>query len=403
MMSSDPSLLIRKIRYLIQVLILSGLLNLFSFLAFIYWLFGDTHPQYSFETKVVKVEEQPIGLTATKGSSQLLKELIPLSFSQLVHCLSKKGGVDNGCKERDFALACMLSLHHFDLERALPMDLQLKQKRYLSGDYPFVVYIDLTDSDYDRILHFATKEMWPLTAQGLFIQLKKQPNLPGLIETFVLTKEFWAVEQLFKPFASHLNQQQILALTLDADWETLKEVLDFHENSTFSVHEKRRHFLRHYLLAGSSISARLLVELEKEFSVEMLSDQEVLLIIKRIPKKNVASERYIQSILNSSRSTEVIKAAKEWIYGQKEAPPVSLMHQKVSAPKTAQTFTLKKNAPVKVVLPPRTIDYIVQEGDSLWKLSQKFKVDVQEIKKINHLKSDAIKPGTRLRIPSKGH
>ena len=117
----------------------------------------------------------------------------------------------------------------------------------------------------------------------------------------------------------------------------------------------------------------------------------------------MASERYIQSILNSSRSTEVIKAAKEWIYGQKEAPPVSLMHQKVSAPKTAQTFTLKKNAPVKVVLPPRTIDYIVQEGDSLWKLSQKFKVDVQEIKKINHLKSDAIKPGTRLRIPSKGH
>lgn len=43
--------------------------------------------------------------------------------------------------------------------------------------------------------------------------------------------------------------------------------------------------------------------------------------------------------------------------------------------------------------------YVVQEGDSLWKISRKFNVDMEVIKKQNGLKSDALKPGLTLRIP----
>lgn len=43
--------------------------------------------------------------------------------------------------------------------------------------------------------------------------------------------------------------------------------------------------------------------------------------------------------------------------------------------------------------------YIVQEGDSLWKISRRFGVEVDAIKKNNGLKSDAIKPGTVLKLP----
>lgn len=43
--------------------------------------------------------------------------------------------------------------------------------------------------------------------------------------------------------------------------------------------------------------------------------------------------------------------------------------------------------------------YIVQEGDSLWKIARRFNVDVEHLRAHNKLKSDALKPGTPIRIP----
>jgi LysM repeat protein len=45
--------------------------------------------------------------------------------------------------------------------------------------------------------------------------------------------------------------------------------------------------------------------------------------------------------------------------------------------------------------------YIVQEGDSLWKISRRFGVDMEVIKRANELQSNAIQPGTMLKIPGK--
>jgi LysM repeat protein len=44
--------------------------------------------------------------------------------------------------------------------------------------------------------------------------------------------------------------------------------------------------------------------------------------------------------------------------------------------------------------------YIVQEGDSLWKISKKFNVNIDRLRAYNQLDSDALKPGKSLRIPS---
>ena len=45
--------------------------------------------------------------------------------------------------------------------------------------------------------------------------------------------------------------------------------------------------------------------------------------------------------------------------------------------------------------------YVVQEGDSLWRIAQRAGVKVDEIKKLNGLKSDALKKGTVLKLPSR--
>lgn len=46
-----------------------------------------------------------------------------------------------------------------------------------------------------------------------------------------------------------------------------------------------------------------------------------------------------------------------------------------------------------------SLDYTIQKGDSLYKISQKYKVSIHEIKKINNLKTDKIIVGKKLMIP----
>jgi len=46
-----------------------------------------------------------------------------------------------------------------------------------------------------------------------------------------------------------------------------------------------------------------------------------------------------------------------------------------------------------------SVDYTVQKGDSLYKISQKYQISINEIKKINGLKTDKIFVGKKLLIP----
>ncbi|WP_166792874.1 LysM peptidoglycan-binding domain-containing protein [Methylacidiphilum caldifontis] len=52
---------------------------------------------------------------------------------------------------------------------------------------------------------------------------------------------------------------------------------------------------------------------------------------------------------------------------------------------------------------PTEIKYVVKRGDSLWKISRKYKVTVEALMAINELKDDRLKPGQELIIPPKGY
>jgi len=45
--------------------------------------------------------------------------------------------------------------------------------------------------------------------------------------------------------------------------------------------------------------------------------------------------------------------------------------------------------------------YTVQKGDYLSKIAEKFKVNIDELKRVNNLKNDIIYPGQKLIIPVK--
>lgn len=52
-------------------------------------------------------------------------------------------------------------------------------------------------------------------------------------------------------------------------------------------------------------------------------------------------------------------------------------------------------------LPPETTTYIVQNGDYLSKISKKFNVKIDAIRKLNNLKSDKIRVGQKLQLPGR--
>lgn len=63
-----------------------------------------------------------------------------------------------------------------------------------------------------------------------------------------------------------------------------------------------------------------------------------------------------------------------------------------------------KNSPVIEVTRPDVVrkkvrrTHVVQPGDSLWKIARKYKTSIQEIKEVNHLKNDVLKPNTVLYV-----
>lgn len=83
----------------------------------------------------------------------------------------------------------------------------------------------------------------------------------------------------------------------------------------------------------------------------------------------------------------------------KHESEIYYLKQKVSTDKELGKEE-KKDKQVKSILKTEKGNYyIVQKGDYLTKIAQKFNTSVSEIKKLNNLKSDTVYPGQKLLIP----
>lgn len=475
-MTSESSLFIKKIRHLNLALIVSGALNISVLSFLLYWVLRENPPTPYCELKPASSEQQQIPLADQRCCAEIVAQLSQLTFPQLVNRLSSAQLIENGYAERDLALACLMGFHHFDLQRALPKNGQPEQKRVLTWkakgqDIPIMlpVYPDLTDEQFDSLIQFAKTERWPLTAEGLFLLLKEQNKMgefdDHLVETFVLTPEFWTVELLFNRAGQRVNRQTILTVLLQGDWSLLRQFVDQQRQIHDSSDARRQKFLLDYLKAGSSSAAVLLLKMEWEFAVRKLDDSQAIAILQRMPEKLPESIVFAKEMLVSPRSTNVWRQASDWLYNQVGEPipkqwthhaalvrfvpekasielvskpqlnssiissplpiartnaacvkPVksncvpeslSMITQVNQKPQDSKDF-LKKERTGKLTAtslgpsqpqPLQSQIYVVQEGDSLWKISQRFGLKVDEIKKLNNLKTDALKIGTALKLP----
>lgn len=418
---------LKQVKRLSVALFVSGALNIVLGSAFFYWMVKDRPPTPYCELKPAARKQQQTPLAIDHSNSEVIRLFRQLPIEQLLAKLSNTKLVENGYSQRDLALASLVAFHHFDLAKALPAHeppLQMRTiayGRFRSGTIAeLTVYPGLTDEQFQSIIHYANTERWPFTPKGIFLLIKKQGGEvdPTLADTFFLAPEFLTVETLFNRSEAPVDKNMLLSVLVEGGWEALETFAEQQRTLQDLSSARRQRFLLDYIAGGSSAAAYLLLKTDGDFAAKKLEDRQVLAILPLLTEKREESYKFALELLGSPRSDIVLRSAAERLYHyagesspdkfqlqtalQRFAPQSPLVQKReiIAAPEKPQPAKVVKESPKRTVMPPRKDRlYIVQEGDSLWKISRRFKVDIHTLKNHNRLQSDFLKPGTTLRIP----
>lgn len=381
-MDSFESTVLKKYRRLSQFLIISALLNVAFISSAIYQYFKP---------------EKPIEWVSLKGnlnenSEAVLKSFLGLSFQDLVSKIHLKQMVEPGLAKRDLALAILAQSFHVDIARALnkaQIPMQYLSYQEMGKQKALGIPRGLTDVDFEIISQFLKQEAWPLTAKGLFSKLKLGIKDDSLMQAFFSSLEFSRLFDAIKLSIPNLKKESLVSLLLKGDVADFEMGEQACQNGQFHL----EYFLMNYLNHGSSLAAVYLVDLPA-FSVKNLSDKQALYLVDLL-QVNPEKQKLIASDLLSSFRSEGFKEEiekKGFVKEQKVLAP-ALIELKS---KKEEIMAIKPSQNVKTK-PYKT--YVVQDGDSLWKISRKFKVDIELLKAHNHLDSENLKPGKVLEIP----
>jgi LysM repeat protein len=443
-------------RRLVVVLILSGFLNVFLLTLIFYWIQQENQlASYCSLSPSTEQFQQPPLITTHHRNSEVIRHFRTQSFAQLKANLANKELVEEGYTQRDLALAALVAFHHFDVDRALSACPPVQQRRLAYGKYSdgrvaeAIVYPGLSEKQYASIVDFAATERWPLTTRGLFLALKRGKEDPFLADAFYMTQEFIAVEALFGTCSIVPERHELLEALLQGEWSMFAGLFG-HQRVLHDLSiTKRQGFLMDYIIHGSKAAAYLMLKSDGDFALRRLDDGQVIKLLQLLDTQRVESERFALGLLTSSRTDAVWKEAARCLYRYAgeimpenchhhaalarfipqyapvsiaesvfkesnfkgpEAPvtppivaqPVVLAQAASSTPKGS--FKLPKmQTPGSVISGSKEKDslYIVQEGDSLWKISRRFNVDIDCLKSHNRLDSDMLRTGKPLRIPKR--
>ena len=418
-MESDD--LLKRTRQLIAALIVSGTINILLLLALFFSLRGLVG-----EGPVFKLDE--VGDEAVLGKAALLRQFEALSYDQLTTLLSDKTLVEDGFTRRDLGLGCLVSMHHFNIAKALPGT--ILESRQFQGKQRIILFPGLNDDHFKKIMEFASTERWPLTSQGLFLALKNSQE-PSLIAAFSMTQEFASMDLLMRASSLNCSREKIAKMISEGSWKQL---------STFALEQKEeadlspgrlQKVLTSYVESSSSAAAEILVQSFPDYALKRLDDQTVSHVLRLLKTPGPAGEAYAKEVLLSPRSKAVWKEAAYLLYHfhGETLPPhfdyIATVRRFVPTPllKDKLVVASKKASAVKKVEPtkletsakaeaPKTkpevpkkpaakkeFIHVVRQGESLWTIARQYHVDSEKLKSVNKLKNDTIKEGQLLVIP----
>lgn len=395
--------------------------------------------------------------------TQSLRELETLDYDSLVMALADDAQVAEGYKKQHLSLSVLAHKHHFDVQRALGAEVPVRRLfRYMSQNdesSEIVLYPDLSAQQFTSVLEFAKAEKWPFTPEGLLARYKVDQD-PELKEAFLQTDDYRCVELLLLR-KTQVSKEAVFDFITSIDYALIKNL--HHEMlkaQDFSA-EVRRGFLLSAMPESAEMLFKTdprfcvhsLTDKQAEMLLEALakspdSAQKYAIALLEGPRSKVVWNKAISvlcqqleldsqvetrhqllerfgrikpQIAQAATKSEVkpalvpqpIKPAAAKPVLAKELPAKALPNNQKTAAKPSikplaskplaakPTGSPKAIATAKPQVKPQNYEivHVVQAGDTLWHLSKRYGVDIEKIKKHNKLTSDALKPGSTLRIP----
>ncbi len=359
-------------KWIKQALVLSLILNVTLMALFLYMVVRDHTAHLCFAYRPCKTEAIPPPVSEDFLADQSYEELLAL--------LNDKRRI-KGYQLRDFALGLLVSHHHFDLERAIEKPLQ---KRTF-GEH--CLYVGLNDSDYQTIQTFAVQETFPYTSKGLY------NRLPQTAELFAFTAEFVQLQTLFARTHLPIQKETLLCLAKEAGWDVIETFYQAQrERANYST-PIRQQLLLDAIQAGSRTAAYLLLVTDQEFAAQELSDQEILTLLELTTIATHEAEVFAKQIVESARSDEVCQVALQ-------------RYQEFGGSEIAGRFENRPGIgelrPVWRERHPKALPtdvHVVQRGESLWLIAEKYHVSIEELMQVNELHSTVLQQGKLLKIP----
>jgi hypothetical protein len=420
MTASFDQFWMRRAKVLTQWLIISGTINISLLGTIIYSVIKDKNVSVSLDLSQI-----PIDPTVHVSNEEILRAYSGLSYQDLLLKLENTDLAEEGFLKRDLALSCLVAFHHFDLEKALGGMISQKRSSFFRSvdakqSIDITLFPGLADEQFNGVLAYAKTEKWPLTSKGLYFEIKRK-NVhadPSLLEAFYTTPEFHVVSTFLQKTCLPADKNVVINLLSEIDWDFLKDFCEQQRILQDFSDDRRRSFLLVVLERFSSkTGAFLLTVRDLNFIARRLDDHSLSYYFSLISDHNEAVELLSKEILVSPRSDDMRKKSAQRLYEMAFEPfPETYDHLTAVqrfCPETLPQDVLEDNpviAQAKVGLEavasqmPQQADkkrkmHTVQEGDSLWKISKKYKVSVDEIKKINNMENDRLKLGRQLNIP----
>jgi hypothetical protein len=401
----------KRSRVLGQGLIFSVAINLALLATWSYSLLQDVGDR----TTVPVLKASSETTESSRSNAALLQQLCEREFQELILLLNDKELFEEGYQKRDLALAILSNFHQFDFERALG-GAPVQKRQILFSIHPDGEIFDLslcsglTDEQYSAIIRFANTEQWPLTAEGLFFEIKRGHNSDKgldikLIESFLLTEEYLASATLFHRCGVEIARSEFIKFLAQCDWMAIRYIQGCQARGEVLGPTHLRIFLCDSIRNRSKMGAELLIAFDPEFAFKRLSDEHVLFVLDTLDLHSEKSLRFTKMFLSSTRSERVVRIAAEKLYANAHEPfptPFSIIDavRRFSPEMLVQSSPESATALTTMGLPSSSFHiYKVQKGDSLWKIARQHKISVESLVEANGLETERLKIGQELQIP----
>ncbi len=323
------------------------------------------------------IESFTVQHIVSRTNADVLKEFFTLEFNSLVQRLTNKTLLQDGYTHRDLALSVLVGYHYLNIEKALSgfsLDKRKCKFAHVDGgeEFELLLYPGLQDWHFDMLENYIGREKWPLTNEGLFYELKKELDHPekALVRAFVSTDDFYTVLASIKRFDEAVKGEHLLKIILSCRWHHLAHFIECQKKRPQQSRNLVRELMHAEVSLGNKEVARFWLSIDEEYVYRKLSDEDALRMVALIEPTDHLQSQLLEKFSSSMRSSKVVDASKNALNIEK---------------------TSVKEAP-RVV-------HRVQSGESLWKISRKYKVSINDIVRENHLSSERLYIDQELIIP----